>query len=160
MTRSMLSQFQRFKKWFKSLLLNHRGSPSRQFAARLQTSMAGVVEAANGAFDLDATVSPCAICMSPRGDLVVASCGNLRHGACRSCLKMALTQPARRHPIGRGDGAMGCVAAGCGGSFDLRSLLGALDDAKDKGHVLKIVADLRKKETTPFSTAGRAGPGS
>ena len=117
--------------------------------------MAGVVEAANGAFDLDATVSPCAICMSPRGDLVVASCGNLRHGACRSCLKMALTQPARRHPIGRGDGAMGCVAAGCGGSFDLRSLLGALDDAKDKGHVLKIVADLRKKETAPAPAAAK-----
>ena len=117
--------------------------------------MAGVVEAANGAFDLDATVSPCAICMSPRGDLVVASCGNRRHGACRSCLKMALTQPARRHPIGRGDGAMGCVAAGCGGSFDLRSLLGALDDAKDKGHVLKIVADLRKKETAPAPAAAK-----
>ena len=95
----MLWQFQRFKKWFKSLLLNHRGSPSRQFAARLQTSMAGVVEAANGAFDLDATMSPCAICMSTiTEDACVLECGHAFHATCLGDLAdhVRLAAPTRR----------------------------------------------------------------
>ena len=118
--------------------------------------MAAVLEANDGAFDLGET-SPCAICMGAKADLVVASCGEVRHGACRGCLRMALTQPARRHPITSGDGRMGCVAAGCAGVFELRALLDALEDAKDKGHLLKVVGDLRKKAKEADS-AGAAAP--
>ena len=52
--------------------------------------MGVVVEEVDGSFDLDeaAAEETCVICMVKRAEMMVASCGNARHGACPRCLRV------------------------------------------------------------------------
>lgn len=97
----------------------------------------------------------CAICDSDRTPLEVASCGQLRHGACRHCLRAALCQPLERHPLSSSNGSMGCVAMGCTGRFALRDLLSILETKAERAHVLSVVTAIRNREVHHETDASR-----